>query len=63
MFNRSNAVTMTVDEYLKMEESVSVRHEFIDGYVFAMTGAAEAHNVICVNLVYAAVPVVPSSPT
>lgn len=41
---------MTVDEYLRFEESSNCRHEFVEGQVFAMTGSTEAHNVICVNL-------------
>lgn len=41
---------MTVEEYLAAEEKAEVRHEYIDGQVFAMTGATDAHNVICSNL-------------
>jgi len=41
---------VTVEDYLKAEESASVRHEYIDGQIFAMTGASDAHNVICTNL-------------
>ena len=50
MFDRAKPVQMTVDEYLEQEESASVRHEFIDGYVFAMSGATQDHNLICSNL-------------
>jgi Uma2 family endonuclease len=41
---------MTVDEYLKFEEASDVRHEYVDGQVFDMTGATQAHNMICGNL-------------
>jgi Uma2 family endonuclease len=41
---------MTADEYLRFEESSKSRHEFVDGYVFAMSGTTEAHNLICTNL-------------
>lgn len=41
---------MTPDEYLEFEEWSSIRHEYLDGQVFAMTGAREAHNAICMNL-------------
>jgi Uma2 family endonuclease len=42
---------MTVDDYLKFEERSTSRHEYVYGQVFAMTGATEAHNVICTNLI------------
>lgn len=38
------------EDYLKAEESASVRHEYVDGYLFAMTGATDAHNIICGNI-------------
>jgi Uma2 family endonuclease len=41
---------LTIEEYLEFEERSSVRHEYIDGQIFAMSGATEAHNVICGNL-------------
>ncbi len=41
---------MTKDEYLKFELSSTIRHEYIQGQIFAMSGATEAHNVICGNL-------------
>lgn len=41
---------LTVEEYLAREERATVRHEYVNGQVFAMTGATEAHNVICGNL-------------
>jgi Uma2 family endonuclease len=41
---------LTVEEYLELEERSNVRHEYIDGQIFAMTGATDSHNVICGNL-------------
>lgn len=41
---------MTEEEYLRREGSATIRHEYVEGYVFAMTGATEAHNVICGNI-------------
>ncbi len=41
---------MKPEEYLQLEETSQVRHEYVDGQLFAMTGATEAHNVICGNL-------------
>jgi Uma2 family endonuclease len=50
MSERLDIPYMTVDEYLKLEESSNGRHEYVDGQLFAMTGATLAHNVICGNL-------------
>lgn len=41
---------MTVEEYLASEQEGSVRHEFIDGVIHAMSGASEAHNTISLNI-------------
>jgi len=41
---------LTVEDYLKAEESAKVRHEYIDGRVFAMTGANRRHNKIAGNI-------------
>lgn len=42
--------TMSIDEYLEFENRSQERHEFVNGYVFLMSGASEAHHVICTNL-------------
>jgi len=44
-------VVMTEAEYLAFERASELKHEFIQGEVFAMTGASEAHNLISVNLI------------
>jgi Uma2 family endonuclease len=41
---------MTFDEYLSFEDSTQTRHELIDGMVFAMSGATDAHNLISGDL-------------
>lgn len=41
---------MTPSEYLAWESTQQERHEFIEGEVFAMTGARIAHNVIVGNI-------------
>jgi Uma2 family endonuclease len=41
---------LTEEEYLRAEEKADIRHEYVNGHVFAMSGATEAHNVICVNI-------------
>jgi Uma2 family endonuclease len=44
-------IRYTVEEYLTMERASDVRHEFLDGYVYAMAGESEAHGIITSNLV------------
>jgi Uma2 family endonuclease len=41
---------MTEEEYLQAEEKSTIRHEYVDGCVFAMSDSADAHNVISGNL-------------
>jgi len=40
----------TAEEYLTLERSASIRSEFHDGQIFAMTGASRAHNLMTVNI-------------
>jgi Uma2 family endonuclease len=44
---------MSVEEYLKFEESSPVKHEYIGGQIFAMSGPRVAHGVIVTNLLVA----------
>lgn len=37
-------------EYLNYEYSQSIRHELVDGYLYAMTGASDRHEEIALNL-------------
>lgn len=41
---------MTAAEYLKMERQSEHKHQFVDGQVFAMTGASRNHNRVSMNL-------------
>ena len=41
---------LTVDDYLEGEPLSEVRHEYIGGVVYAMAGASDEHNAICLNL-------------
>ena len=41
---------ITVEEYIQGEQMSEVRHEYIGGQVYAMSGGSEAHNAICLNL-------------
>jgi Uma2 family endonuclease len=40
---------MTEEEYLMFERASDIKHEFLAGEVFAMTGASRAHNLITGN--------------
>ena len=41
---------LTPDEYLADEQKSLVRHEYINGDVYTMSGASEAHNLIAGNM-------------
>lgn len=41
-----------VEEYLQGEELAELRHEFVDGMVYAMSGASERHNRIALNVAF-----------
>lgn len=43
----------TTDEYLALERASEVRHEFVDGFVYAMAGEIPEHSTICFNLAVA----------
>ncbi|HEX8723295.1 MAG TPA: Uma2 family endonuclease [Pyrinomonadaceae bacterium] len=40
----------TPEEYLALERPSEIRHEFLDGTVYAMAGESPAHSAICFNL-------------
>ena len=41
---------LTPQDYLVWERQQETRHEYLDGQLFAMTGASRAHNLLCGNL-------------
>lgn len=43
---------ISVEEYLEEEKVSELRHEYVAGHVFAMTGSSEAHNRVNANLAY-----------
>jgi Uma2 family endonuclease len=40
----------TAEQYLGLERHSEIRHEFLDGIVYAMSGGSRAHSHICYNL-------------
>lgn len=47
---RSPIDFITVEEYLELELTAQVRHEYVAGQIYAMVGASEAHNIIAGNI-------------
>jgi len=47
--NRSEQ-TVSVQEYLEGEKESPIRHEYVNGYVYAMAGASDRHNRIALNI-------------
>jgi Uma2 family endonuclease len=47
---RSPISIFSVAEYLEAESKSEVRHEYLDGQVFAMAGGSKAHNIITLNI-------------
>ncbi len=41
---------LTPDAYLAYERDQPIRHELVDGYLYAMTGASDRHEEIALNL-------------
>lgn len=46
----STGATMTVDEYLALEQTAEVKHEYVDGHVYAMSGGTIGHDTIANNM-------------
>jgi Uma2 family endonuclease len=42
--------TLSVEEYLELEENSTVKHEYLDGHVYAMAGGTVDHGTIAVNV-------------
>jgi Uma2 family endonuclease len=42
---------LTIEEYLDLEERADVKHEYVGGQVYAMSGVTKRHNLIAINLV------------
>lgn len=44
---------LSLEEYLRLEETATTRHEFVAGRVYAMSGTTVRHNLIAVNILKA----------
>ncbi len=40
----------SIDEYIQLDETGTLRHEYYDGKLIAMPGESLLHNKICINL-------------
>lgn len=47
---KANADLMSSGDYLAGENDGNVRHEFVNGRIFAMAGGSERHNIIKLNI-------------
>ncbi len=47
---KSISERIAIDAYLAGENDGSLRHEFVDGRIFAMAGASERHNTVKLNI-------------
>ncbi|MBK1723329.1 Uma2 family endonuclease [Thiocystis violacea] len=50
MTNLARAQPCSVEDYLASEDGADVRHEYIDGELYAMTGASDRHGLIVGNI-------------
>ncbi|AFY37859.1 protein of unknown function DUF820 [[Leptolyngbya] sp. PCC 7376] len=50
MIALSSNQPLTPEEYLEFEKTSEIRHEYIDGEIYAMAGGTGNHNIICTNL-------------
>ena len=44
---------LTYEEYLEFEETSDVRHELVDGHLYAFAGGSDRHSLITVNIIVA----------
>lgn len=42
--------TLSAEDYLQLEAESSIKHEYINGEIYAMVGASDAHVTIAGNL-------------
>ena len=42
--------SITVEDYLEQEKHAKIKHEYLQGYLYAMVGASKNHNQIVINV-------------
>ena len=50
MGNAAARLRMTATDFLAWDATQTLRHEFVEGEVFAMAGAGEAHVTVALNV-------------
>ncbi|TRT78048.1 MAG: Uma2 family endonuclease [Microcystis aeruginosa Ma_AC_P_19900807_S299] len=50
MIALSNYHNLTPEEYLQFEEKSPIKHEYIDGQIYAMAGTTDTHNIVSGNI-------------
>lgn len=43
-------LTISIDDYLRAEERSPVKHEYVNGQLYAMVGSSQGHNIISMNV-------------
>jgi len=56
MKDTTYAGLVSVEEYLRIEEASELRHEYVSGVLYAMTGGTRRHSAIVGNLYVAILP-------
>src|SRR5688500_11467189 len=54
--------SMTVEDYFRLEETSPIRHEYVAGEVYAMSGATARHNRIAGNIFARLLPLARAGP-
>lgn len=49
MIAASQRPMLTPEEYLTLEEASEIRHEYVEGEIYAMSGGTDAHSTISLN--------------
>jgi Uma2 family endonuclease len=47
------STSLSIDDYLVLEQTATIRHELVDGQLYAMVGATDTHNLIVQGLAVA----------
>ena len=50
MHTAMTSFPLTTDEYLAVEKETGVRHEYVNGYLYAMVGGSRRHNLLTVAI-------------